>query len=377
MALLREPKSGTFTEDLHAPGLLTFVETVFGCLPRTDQRRWAKTYVKALLQTPGKKTPRRLAESVSDSPTASQALHQFVHASPWDSLAARQRLLRWAARDDSAVTVWTLAPAFLPKRGDRSAGVHRRFDPLQGRLLNCQLGMVVLATTEHGPLPVDWELYIPREWTRDRRTRARVPEEIRGPLWSQALRLVGRAPLWHSARDVPVAADLSWLPNQEAFLGHLIRNEQPFVVEVPDVMRVVGATPLATTGGPLLTIRQILRAPAAAAAGEGDHIVSLPVILPGRSTERVPLRLLARYRPNGSTRTWLTNLIDRQLPEMLPLMHQPRLAAGVVSTLSREFGLQDFEGRSFTGWHHHTTLVSAAFTYSRVSERAAKTGPRG
>ncbi|WP_331740495.1 hypothetical protein OG323_37630 (plasmid) [Streptomyces cyaneofuscatus] len=41
MALLREPKSGTFTEDLHAPGLLTFVETVFGCLPRTDQPKWA------------------------------------------------------------------------------------------------------------------------------------------------------------------------------------------------------------------------------------------------------------------------------------------------------------------------------------------------
>ncbi|MFE5829079.1 IS701 family transposase [Streptomyces sp. NPDC056488] len=376
MTLLHEPMSRASTEDDHTPGLPAFVETVFACLPRADQLKWAKSYVEALLQTPGKKSPRRLAESVSDSPTASQALHQFVNASPWDWLMARRELLRWAAQAGSAVTAWTLTPVFIPKRGDHSAGVHCRFDPVRGRLLNCQLGMAVLATGEHGPLPIDWDLYIPGEWTGNRRTRARVPEEIRGPLWSQALRLIRRAPSWHSVHNAPVTADLSWLPDQEAFLTRLTRSERPFVVQVPDTLRIVRTTS-SVPGAPPLTLQQILADPSAAAGGEGDHVVSLPVALPGRSTERVPLRLLVRHRPNDSARTWLTNLVDRQLPELLPLMRQPRLAAGVVSTLNEEFGLQDFEGRSFPGWHHHTTLVSAAFAYSRVGDRTAGTVPRG
>ncbi|MFC8584972.1 IS701 family transposase [Streptomyces sp. NPDC057217] len=370
MTLLHEPMPRASTENDHAPGLPAFVGTVFDCLPRADQRKWAKAYVEALLQTPGRKSLRRLAESVSDSRTASQALHQFVNASPWDWLAARQGLLRWTAQAGTAVTAWTLAPVFISKRGDHSAGVHRRFDPVRGRLVNCQLGMAVLATGEYGPLPVDWDLYVPREWTGDRRTRARVPEEIHGPLWSQALRLVRRAPSWQSVHDAPVTADLSWLPDREAFLTRLTRSERPFVVKVPDTVRLVRTTPPAT-GSPPLTVRRVLANASAATGGEGDHVVSLPVALPGRSTERVPLRLLVRHRPNDSARTWLTNLVDRQLPELLPLMRQPRLAAGVVSTLKEDFGLEDFEGRSFPGWHHHTTLVSAAFAYSRVGDHAA------
>lgn len=379
MTLPHEPTPQAPIEDgrtPHLPRLPPFIETVFDCLPRTDQRTWAKLYIKALLQTPGKKSPRRLAEAVSDSPTASQALHQFVNASPWDWLAVRQGLLRWLAQAGSAVTAWTLAPAFIPKRGDHSAGVHRRFDPLQGRLSNCQLGMVVLATGEYGPLPVDWDLYIPCGWTRVRRAKTRVPEEICGPLWSQASALLQRAPLWHAGWHAPVTAELSWLPDREAFLTHLTRNQQPFVVEVPNTMRVTH-TASPTAGAPPLTVRQILMDRATAAGDERQHVVSLPVALPETSTDRVPLRLLARRRPNGSARAWLTNLVDRQLPELLPLMRQPRLAARVVSTLSGDFGLQDFEGRSFPGWHHHTTLVSAAFTYSRVSDRGAGEGPHG
>ncbi|MEU1127644.1 transposase [Streptomyces sp. NPDC005899] len=380
MALLHEPMPGAFTEGDRTPRLSPFIETVFGCLPRADQRGWAEFYIRALLQTPGRKSPRRLAEAISDSPTASQALHQFVNASPWDWLAARQGLLRWVAQAGSAVTAWTLVPVFIPKRGDHSAGVHRRFDPAQGRLANCQLGMVVLATGEYGPLPVDWDLYIPCGWTGARRAKVRVPEEIRGPLWVQAAELLRRAPSWPLGRRLPVTADLSWLPDREALLTWLAQNQQPFVVEVPDTMRVIRTVP-PTARTPPRTVRQVLLDPTTAVGTEREPFVSLPVTLPGSFAERVPLRLLVRQRPNDPARAWLTNLVDRRLPELLPLMRQPRLAADVVSTLNGEFGLQDFEGRSFPGWHHHTTLVSAAFTYSRVNElgaaRGAGVGPGG
>ncbi|WP_432155038.1 IS701 family transposase [Streptomyces tricolor] len=378
MTLLHEPAPRACTDGhrrkaRHTPRLRPFTETVFGCLPRADQRRWAELYIEALLRTPGKKSVRRLAESVTDSPTASQAMHQFVNASPWDWLAARQGLLRWVEQQGGpAVTAWTLAPAFIPKRGRHSAGVHRRFDPLLGRVSNCQLGMVMLATGAHGPLPVDWSLYIPHGWAADSplRSKVRVPDDACGPLWSQAAKLLRRAVSWSPGRQAPVTADLSWMPDHEAFLACLARSEQPFLAEVPDTVHVRRVTSR-PADLPALTVRQLLTDRGTADAAERQHLLSLPVALPGAPAGRARLRLLAQRRPDGSARTWLTNLLNRPLPDLLPLMRQPRQAAAVVTTLSGDFGLQDFEGRSFPGWHHHTTLVSAAFTYSQVRAGSA------
>ncbi|MFF4060834.1 transposase [Streptomyces sp. NPDC001668] len=367
MALLHEAAAPrTFTEGAYGPCLRSFAAALFGHLPRADQRRWAELYVRALLRTPGKKSLRRLAESVSDSPTAAQALHQFVNASPWDWTAARRNLLREVAPTGEAVTAWTLAPTLIPKRGEHSAGVHRRFDPALGRLVNCQLGLVVLATGEHGPLPVDWNLYVPEKWARAQRSKARVPDEVGGPLWSQAADLLRRTPSPPSGRCAPVTADLSWLPSREAFLDHLARSERPFVVKVPDTVRVVHA-PSLSAGTASLTIRQLLAQRGSMAAEERQ--LALPVFLPRPSSGRVRLRLLVRHRRNDAAHIWLTNLVDRPLLDLRSLMRQPGLAANVVDTLHEDFGLRDFEGRSFPGWHHHTTLVSAAFAYSRLHGR--------
>ncbi|MFJ7152520.1 IS701 family transposase [Streptomyces sp. NPDC100445] len=368
MTPLHGPAPGMFTECGETHRLQPFVETVFDCLPRVDQRKWAELYIRALLRTPGKKSVRRLAHSVSDSPTAPQAMHQFVNASPWDWSAARRGLLRWVRQTSPAVRAWTLAPAFIPKRGEHSAGVHRRFDPRLRRVTNCQLGMVVLATGDHGPLPVDWNLYIPHDWAADTalRSKVRVPDEVRGPLWSQAVEVLHRATSGTAGRPAPVTAELSWLPEREAFLAHLVRGEQPFVVEVPGTVRVRPVTSQPAVPSAPAPVRQVIEERGAADGAERQHVVSLPVALPGPAVGRVRLRLLAQRGPSGSARTWLTNLVDRPLPDLLPLMGQPRLAATVVNTLSGDFGLRDFEGRSFPGWHHHTTLVSAAFAYARV-----------
>ncbi|MFE8942174.1 transposase [Streptomyces sp. NPDC007872] len=357
----------------------SFAEAVFGRLPRADQRRWAELYVKALLQTPGKKSVRRLADSVSHSPTASQSMHQFVNASPWDWHAVRQDLLRRVERT-TAATAWTLAPAFIPKRGEHSVGVHRRFDPFLGKVVTCQLGIGLFLSGDAGLLPVDWALYVPEDWGADsaRRARARVPDDVGGAMWSQAAELVDRAASWTTGPRVPLTADLSWMPDHHALLAHAVRDEQqPFVVEVPETLSVrpVSASP-AESG--FLTVRRLLAARGGAPSGGEQHhgldILSLPVALPGRTARQPRLRMLVQRQAGGGARVWLTNLTDRPLPQLLPLMRQPRLAAAVVNSLSGDFGLQDFEGRSFPGWHHHATLVSAAFVQYRLRDRAPVAG---
>lgn len=164
-----------------------FVAEIFERLPRADQRRWAHVYTRGLLTTPGRKTVRRLAASVSDSATAAQALHQFVNASPWDWEPVRARLADWVVRR-SGPRALLLGTAVLPKRGDRSCGVHRRFVPQEGRTVNCQVGIGAFLAADRATVPVDWRLLLPGAWSADPqvRDRARVPED--------AMRHHGRRP---------------------------------------------------------------------------------------------------------------------------------------------------------------------------------------
>jgi hypothetical protein len=96
----------------------------------------------------------------------------------------------------------------------------------------------------------------------------------------------------------------------------------------------------------------------------------IPVRLPGIP---VPLRLLGERRPDGSggDRFWLTDLVDRPAGEALALARLQTGAAETMERLADDFGLRAFEGRSYPGWHHHMTLVSAAFAYGTLGRAAA------
>lgn len=82
-----------------APGrhsVSDFSSHVFGYLQRVDQRRWADTYLRGLLSTPGRKTVRHMARTLALPASAPQALQQFVTASPWNWETAQRELARLA-----------------------------------------------------------------------------------------------------------------------------------------------------------------------------------------------------------------------------------------------------------------------------------------
>ena len=82
----------------------------------------------------------------------------------------------------------------------------------------------------------------------------------------------------------------------------------------------------------------------------------------------------------GKTTTLVEAIVERVEargadPEsVLALTRTLAHAGDSVREMSDDFGLQDFEGRSYPGWHHHMTLVSAAYAYSRFHGRPAPTG---
>lgn len=362
-----------------------FSRDVFGHLPRQDQRKWAETYLRGLLGTAGKKSVRRMAAAVSGAPTASQSLHQFVSASPWPWDPSRRALADWTRRR-ATVRAWNLVPVVAPKRGEHSVGVHRRFDPAAGSIINCQVGVGLLLSTCCGDIPVDWRLYLPESWCRDPqlRRRARIPDSGDArPLGALGLALVDAQAGHHEGQLPPVVADTREFLDTAALVNGLCSRRVKFVVTVPNSLMVRGGPHLgpqrrAGTGSPVARLcvdDSLLQCgtptPVPTLRGRRRQSTALwtlsgPVHLPrGRHT----LRLLAEWHPEQMrpARVWLTNLVHADIDELQALVDTQAGTGTALQSLRERFGLLDFEGRSFPGWHHHMTLVSAAYGWHRLS----------
>ncbi|MFK0012781.1 IS701 family transposase [Streptomyces sp. NPDC091027] len=371
-----------------------YTERLFGHLPRADQRRWARVYLQGLLTTPGKKSVRRLAASVTESPTASQSLQQFINASPWDWNPARTELLRWV-EERHPVRAWTIGQVCFPKRGEHSVGVHRRFDPAAGRTLNCQFGFGLFLSLDGMSLPVDWRLVLPEAWTADPalRSRARIADGVahQSPE-SLVLELVDAITARTTSVRAPVVADISRVGAAAALIGALGRRGHDFLVSVPPTLTVrtdgpghAGDTARGarheTTAGELARRGNTTHPYVAPSTGPAARrtpwirIHSALVRVPGSggagattsasaSTSGVhqTYRLFGEGRPGGQV--WLTNMSRRRMDDLLHLARQSARAGATLGSLAEDFGLLDFEGRSFPGWHHHMTLMSAAYAYA-------------
>ncbi|WP_159032988.1 transposase [Streptomyces fodineus] len=346
-------------------------------MPRIDQRNWAHAYLKALLVTAGKKSLRQLATAVSRDPSAVQSLRQFVSLSPWDFDEVMAELTRWVGEYRPA-PVWSIGRAVLPKRGDRSVGVHRYFDLSSGRTLNCQLGLGSFLRVGTTQVPVDWCLYLPTDWTQDwnRRREGRIPDSVQDlPLWAHTLRLVDRLSARTDSRSSVVMVDMSDVPDVELLLRELAERGCDFVVAVPPQLAVVPAG----EGSPaLLSARTLLLT-----QGQETAIVSLPdaqaslaqfqtslVHLAGSSPGRSPSPVYRLFTEAGRHRTqgplWLTSLAHHSLAEVRSITALQGGTMAAIRSMERDFGLLDFEGRSFPGWYHHMALVSAAYAFQSL-----------
>ncbi|MFD5921327.1 transposase [Kitasatospora sp. NPDC058201] len=107
-------------------------------------------------------------------------------------------------------------------------------------------------------------------------------------------------------------------------------------------------------------------------AAMSSHFVLLRIRLAGRRPRpaedgTIPLTWLIAQWPEGEAepvRYWISNL-----PADIPTRDLVRLAKSRwriehdYRELTTRLGLDHFEGRSFTGWHRHVTLVSAAHLF--------------
>ena len=136
---------------------------VFG---RKQWRERSGQYLQALLV---QSQERRNAENLSETVTASpRVLQRFLTEARWDDDAVIGWLQEYlCSRLEHPQAVWVLDGSDFPKQGVKSAGVARQYCGALGKIANCPAGVFLAQVGPRGRALVDKRLYLPEEWTGD------------------------------------------------------------------------------------------------------------------------------------------------------------------------------------------------------------------
>ena len=159
--------------------LEAFAQPFVATLPSPESRQSTATYLAGLLSDLEHKNAEAIAYRHD---LDRQTLQTYLGTSPWDHMPLIDELNRQVARDlgrPDAVLVFD--PSAFPKKGDASVGVQRQWCGRLGKVENCQVGLYLGYVTDAEHVLVDFRLYLPAEWAKDRKRRKRcgVPKDVR------------------------------------------------------------------------------------------------------------------------------------------------------------------------------------------------------
>jgi SRSO17 transposase len=310
------------------------------------------------------------------------------------------------------VMAWSLDDTGIPKKGVHSVGVARQYCGNLGKQDNCQVAVSVSLVNEAVSVPAVYRLYLPEEWTKDRarRRRAGVPEDLSfRTKWQIALEEVDTLRA-EGLPEAPVVADAGYGTAHE-FREGLTERGLPYAVGIqstatlwpPEVRPLAPARWKGNGRPPTLLRRDAHHHPVDALTlarslpksawesvtwREGtkgalsSRFARVPVRVAHRDYNRRTLRpvewLLVEW-PEGDpapTKYWLSTMPPETSMEMLVRLAKVRWRIERdYEELKQEFGLDQFEGRGWRGFHHHATLCIAAYGFL-AAERARLSPPR-
>jgi SRSO17 transposase len=393
-----------------------FVMDVFASLTRSGWQDRAGDYLRGLMLDGRRKSIQPMAARLAGP--HEQALNHFVTNSPWPPADVRERL---AVRMDEAISpaAWALDDTGWLKCGTASVGVARQYTGTAGKVTNCQIGVSLNLVTDTASCPVDWRLFVPESWdtatpeaSQRRRKAGMPPDATHQEKWRLGLEMIDEVRGW-GVRPPLIVADAGYgdaaqfrqsLDNRD--LSYVLGVNSAHTAFTVDTQRTAPPYKGAGRRPPLIyrqaapslkthvldagrdAVRPITWRPGSRHRGGKrrmmrGHFVFLR-LRPASLTHRraagfgdLPVRwLIAEWPPREPepTRYWLSNL-----PENTPKRRLVRLAKlrwrieHDYREIKTGLGLDHYEGRTWQGWHHHTTLVSAAHAFLTLQRLDPKT----
>ncbi len=362
------------------------------------RRRWAPRYVLGLLGPSERKAIQPLATRVA--PADGEQLHHFVAASTWDPAPVEAVLAREAQRlagGEAAVLI--VDDTALPKKGEHSVGVAHQYCGALGKTANCQALVSLTLARGEVPVPVALRLFLPAAWARDpaRCDRAGVPparqrfrakpaialEEVdrvraAGVTFGTVLADAGYGRSAGFRRGLS-ARGLTWAVG---VLGAQ-RVYPPDAAVRPPVRRPRGRPPvhpvataarvpavalleaLPPRAWRAVTWRRGTKGPLVARfAAVRVRVADGPANARGQHAPGDAVWLVGERRPTGERKYHLTNHpAGTPLATLVAALKARWACEQAHLQLKVELGLDHFQGRSWTGLHHHALLTLLAFAF--------------
>jgi SRSO17 transposase len=380
-----------------APGvrvrLEAFLSDVAAGLGRSEQRRCAERYARGLLEAGQRKSLEPIVARLGADGDY-EALQHFLADSPWDPVVI-QRAVAERVAPEVDVQAWVIDDTGIPKDGKHSPGVKRQYSGTLGKIGNCQIAVSVHAVGSAGTVPLDWALYLPREWCEDleRRRKAKIPDEVEFQTKLElAAGLIERAAGWEIPQ-APVLGDEAYGKDAElrarldgAGIEYVLSvNADARIHDRDTVFSVAERRP--GRGRPpsaLVADRKPCQLSALAASldpktyqtfayrtRDGQEVRSRFAMLRVIATRpieqgRYPPReewLIIEWPDDAQAPSdyWISNLPADTPPERLAHLARLRWMIELdYRQLKGELGLDHYEGRSYLGFHHHCAIVTAA-----------------
>jgi SRSO17 transposase len=333
---------------------------------RAEPRRRALAYLQGLLSPLPRKNGWQLAAQAGDP--FPYGVQHLLGRARWEADEVRDDLRAYVVEHlGDAEGVLIIDETGFLKKGAQSAGVQRQYSGTAGRIENCQIGVFLVYYTARGRTFLDRALYLPRAWSEQtqRCQAAGIPDTV-----EFATKPMLARQLLQRALDAGVPA--RWVTGDSVYgsdsqFRHFLESRQ--------MAYVLGITSNYTlrpyTAGTLAEQlpKQAWRRRSAGMGSKGPRRYdwALPrIYLDERGWGHWLLVRRQLKPPHERAYYRVFAPADTTLEQMVAVAGKRWAVEECFETAKGECGLDEYEVRSWTGWHRHVTLALLAHAYLTV-----------
>ena len=348
--------------------LLSRLEPRFG---RKDLRIRAEGYLRGLMGRVERKNSWQLAEAVGDA--TPHGIQRLLGRARWDADAVRDDLRSYVVEHlgepDGVLIVDETG--FL-KKGTKSAGVARQYSGTAGRIENSQIGVFLAYRSARGAAFLDRALYLPKAWADDkpRCKEAGIPDDVAFATKPAMARVMLR-------RALKAQVPARWVTADEVY-----GSDYKFRSVIEDhglgyVVAVTSAQRLFLDGNYDRADRFAAELDEAAwhrlscgSGSKGQRLYDWAFVeFPFQSEEKWTKGLLVRRSitdPSDCAYYLCRCPVGTTLQELARVAGCRWAIESAFEQAKQEVGLDDYEVRSWDGWHRHVTLALLAHAFLEV-----------
>ena len=337
---------------------------------RSEGRQSLQRYLTGLLTEHANKNCDTLAQVVPG--TSQQRLHNLLTGITFDEddlNDQRVRTLKQLPSEGDAVLVFD--DTGFAKQGHCSVGVQRQYSGTLGKTGNCQVTVNCHYAERTLAWPVATRLYLPTEWAIDpaRREKAKVPEDIAFQTKPEiALALLDHAKEL-GLRHAAVTADGDYGDNPNFLAGLELRKELYVVAVRCDFRVALGQFTPAQRADALIAAQSTSRwrtvrwreGSQGWLGAKGVALRCWRVTADGR--RRIGW-LIGEDQSDGKRRYYWSNF-GRHTPlvRMVEYAHRRHWVERFHEEAKELLGWDQYQGRSWTGFHRNSVLVMLAYSF--------------